>query len=101
MCLHNEEMFWRKWKQEWEMEGRTRENKGVKRAQEWGRCTKSVLIDLRAEKAISALYAELSGYHGSAGKERIAAKPLSLSCEAVFLDVTFYQKKRFFYQYKT
>lgn len=43
-------------------------NQRVKRANEWDSPTKSELIDRCSEKAISALYVELSGYHGSAAK---------------------------------
>lgn len=63
---------------------------GVKRTlHEWDRHTKSALIDLRSEKAISALYVELSGCHGSVGKGHISTKALSTPYVAVSLDKTF------------
>lgn len=54
------------------------------------RWTKSVLIDLCVEKAITALYVELSGYHGSIGKGQISTKALFAPSAAVSLDKTFF-----------
>lgn len=45
-----------------------------------------MLIDFCSEKAISSLYVELSGYHGSNGKGHISTKALSTRYVAVSLD---------------
>lgn len=49
-----------------------------------------MLIDLCSEKDISALYVELSGYHGSIGKGQISTVALSTPYVAVRLDKTFF-----------
>lgn len=58
-------------------------------AQECDRHTKSVLIDLCEEKAISALCVELSGNHGSTGKGQMWTKALPAPCVAQGFDKTF------------
>lgn len=70
-------------------EGEHERKQGVKRALKSETDAQSVLIDLCSQKAISALYVELSGYHGSIGKGQISTKALSTPYVAVSLDKTF------------
>ena len=62
----------------WSWRRSTRVNKGLKECSRTRQTHKvGVNRSLRAEKAVSALYAELSGYHGSTEKGQISTKPLS------------------------